>query len=86
LGVWERYGRGEMKTMKHICPNCEKTTDVQHIKTDEEITVKGERINVPVEYFKCMECGDEFDDPKSKHDPLALAYKEYRHRHATGSF
>ena len=60
--------------MQHICPNCEKITDVQHIKTDEEITVKGERINVPVEYYKCLECGDEFDDPKSKYDPLALAY------------
>ncbi|MFH1931122.1 MAG: type II TA system antitoxin MqsA family protein [Pseudomonadota bacterium] len=67
--------------MKQICPNCEKITDVQHIKTDEEITVKGERINVPVEYYKCLECGADFDDPKSKHDPLAIAYKEYRRRH-----
>ena len=67
--------------MKHICPNCEKITDVKHIKTDEEITVKGERINVPVEYYKCLECSAEFDDPKSKHDPLAIAYKEYRRRH-----
>ena len=64
--------------MKHICPNCEKIT--------EEITVKSERINVPVEYYKCLECGAEFDDPKSKHDPLALAYKEYHRRHTTTSF
>ncbi len=67
--------------MKHICPNCEKITDVEHIKTAEEITVKGERINVLVEYYKCLECGGEFDDPKSKHDSLAIAYKEYRRRH-----
>ena len=67
--------------MNQICPNCEKITDVQHTKTDEEITVKGERIIVPVEYYKCLECGADFDDPKSKHDPLAIAYKEYRRRH-----
>ncbi len=67
--------------MKHICPNCEKKTDVQHIKTTEDITVKGEKINVPVEYYKCLECGVEFDDPKTKHDPLAIAFKVYRRRH-----
>ena len=72
--------------MKQICPNCEKITDVQHIKTDEGITVKSERIKVPVEYFKCLECGADFDDPKSKHDPLAIAYKEYSLRHTTKSF
>jgi putative zinc finger/helix-turn-helix YgiT family protein len=67
--------------MKQICPNCEKITNIQHIKTDEEIIVKGERIKVPAEYYKCLECGDEFDDPQSNHDPLELAYKEYRRRH-----
>ena len=74
-----------MKIMITICPNCEKKTEVQYIKTTEEIVVKGEGIYVPVEYYRCTECGDEFDDPKSKHDPLALAYKEYGRRHATGS-
>ncbi len=74
----------KVKTMKHICPNCEKLTNIQYIKTAEEITVKGERINVPVEYYKCLECGSEFNDPKSNHDPLAIAYKEYRRRHANG--
>ncbi len=71
----------EVKNMKNICPNCEKKTELQHIKTTEDIIVKSEGINVPVEYYKCLECGAEFDDPKSKHDPLALAYKEYRRRH-----
>jgi len=71
--------------MKTICPNCEKKTAVQGIKTTEKIVVKGEGISVPVEYYKCLDCGGEFEDPKSKHDPLALAYSEYRRRHATGS-
>ena len=48
--------------------------------------MKGEGISVPVEYYRRIECGDEFEDPKSNYDPLALAFNEYRHRHATGSF
>jgi len=67
--------------MKHICPNCEEITNVEHIKSAEELTVKGERINVPAQYYRCLKCSAEFDDPDSKHDPLALAYKEYRRRH-----
>ena len=67
--------------MNKICPNCEKRTDIQHIRTNEEIKVKGEGINVPVEYYKCTECGAEFEDPNSLHDPLEFAYKEYRRRH-----
>ncbi|MCJ7776625.1 MAG: hypothetical protein MUP08_09595 [Desulfobulbaceae bacterium] len=78
--------RDIVKTTKKICPNCEKRTNVQYIKATEEITVKGEGISVPVEYYRCIECGDEFEDPKSNYDPLALAFKEYRRRHATGSF
>ena len=78
--------RDKVKTMKTICPNCEKMTEVQFIQAAEEIAVKGEGINVPVEYYRCTECGGEFEDPKSKHDPLALAYKEYRRRHTTTSF
>ncbi|MDA3834327.1 MAG: hypothetical protein PF495_13155, partial [Spirochaetales bacterium] len=76
---------GEVKIMITICPNCEKKTEVQYIKTTEEIVVKGEGIYVSVEYYRCTECGDEFDDPKSKHDPLVLVYKEYGRRHATGA-
>ena len=67
--------------IKDICPYCEKPTELEFIKTHEEITIRGEKILVPVEYLKCMECGNEFEDPQSKHDPLALAYKEYRRRH-----
>jgi len=81
----ERVGVREVKAMKHICPNCERWTEVQHIRTAEEITVKGEGIEVPVEYYRCKECDSEFEDPKSKHDPLALAFEEYRRRHAISS-
>ncbi len=51
------------------------------MEASEGVEVKGETIVVPVEYYKCLECGAEFEDPASSHDPLALAYKEYRRRH-----
>lgn len=67
--------------MKDICPSCEKITELQYLRKAEEITVKGEGITVSVEYYKCTECGAEFEDPKSKKDPLAIAYRKYRRRH-----
>ncbi len=66
---------------KNVCPYCEKQTDLEFIKGHELIIVRGEEITVPVEYFKCSQCGHDFEDPQSKHDPLTLAYEEYRRRH-----
>lgn len=67
--------------MKGLCPNCEKITDLKTFNTKEAFNVRGERIEVDVEYFKCMECEKEFEDPRSKSDPLEKAYTEYRNRH-----
>jgi putative zinc finger/helix-turn-helix YgiT family protein len=64
-----------------FCPRCEKTTEIEYIKTVEEIEVRGEPISVPAEFLKCLSCGEEFDDPNSKQDPLIEAYREYRRRH-----
>ena len=64
-----------------FCPNCEKITDIEHVKIVEDIEIRGERISVPAEFFKCLSCGEEFDDPKSKQDPLIEAYREYRRRY-----
>lgn len=64
--------------MKGVCPNCEKVTDLTDFKTKEAIKVRGEPIEVDVEYSKCMECGNEFEDPRSKNDPLEKAYRKYR--------
>lgn len=68
--------------MKGICPICEKETELEVINRNENIVVRGEEISVPVEYFKCSECGSEFNDPKSVHDPLELAYRIYRNHHS----
>lgn len=67
--------------MKGICPVCEKETELEFVNRTEDITVRGESIPVRAEYFKCKECGSEFEDPQSAYDPLEIAYREYRTRH-----
>ena len=66
--------------MKGICPNCEKERDLELVHTTEDVEVRGEHIEVDVEYYKCLSCGEEFEDPHSDDDPLDKAYKEYRRR------
>jgi len=67
--------------MKGICPNCEKERELELIHGFEDIQVRGEKITVEEEYFKCLSCGEEFEDPRSEDDPLDKAYREYRSRH-----
>lgn len=67
--------------MMGICPNCEKETDIKLVRKIEEIKVRGESIEVEMEFYKCSVCGEEFEDPHSDHDPLDKAYREYRRRH-----
>lgn len=67
--------------MKNICLNCEKETNTEFIKTTEPFNIRGEVIELEVEYLKCLECGNEFRPPKSKADPLDQAYREFRRRH-----
>lgn len=67
--------------MKGICPNCEKETNLELLHTPEVVEVRGEQIKVEMEYYKCLACSEEFEDPHSEADSLDKAYKEYRHRH-----
>jgi len=67
--------------MKGICPKCEKETDIELVRKIEEIKVRGESIEVETEFYKCLVCGEEFEDPRSDDDPLDKAYREYRRRH-----
>jgi putative zinc finger/helix-turn-helix YgiT family protein len=66
--------------MKGICPNCEKTRELEAVMADEEIKVRGETFTVRVSYLKCRTCGETFEDPTSPQDPLDKAYREYRQR------
>jgi len=67
-------------TMKDNCPNCEKATKLSLIKETENLEIRGETINVEVEYFKCAECGEKFENSRG-HDALDIAFREYRRRH-----
>lgn len=66
--------------MKGVCPNCEKETELERVHAREVVKVRGEPIEVEAEYFKCTECGAEFENTRGP-DSLALAYREYRRRH-----
>ena len=61
---------GEPWTVRGICPSCERETGLIFVEGREDIEVRGEAILVNVYYYKCGECGVEFDDPQSPHDPL----------------
>jgi len=66
--------------MKGICPICEKETELEVTSTSELLTVRGEEISVPVELFKCTDCGENFENPVAECGPVELAYREYRKR------
>lgn len=68
--------------MKGICPNCERQTELELNHTTEDVEVRGESIPIEVQYYKCLDCGEEFEDPDSHDDPLDKAYREYRKRHS----
>jgi putative zinc finger/helix-turn-helix YgiT family protein len=67
--------------MIEFCPNCEKEVEVEIIRETEPINVRGEEIEVGVEYYKCAKCNEEFEDLNSGHDSLDEAYRIYRERH-----
>jgi putative zinc finger/helix-turn-helix YgiT family protein len=64
--------------MKNICPICEKESEIEKVSMKEIITVRGEKVTVPVDLYKCHACGESFEDPKAEYGPVELAYREYR--------
>lgn len=66
--------------MKAICANCEKVTEVEVIRTEENVAVRGENVTVEAEYTRCTECGETAENTRG-YDALAVAYREYRKRH-----
>lgn len=69
------------KAARGLCSNCEEETDFELVSRREAIAVRKERLEVGVQYLKCVRCGDEVLDPTSRTDPFTLAYEEYRRRH-----
>ena len=70
----------EAKAMNAFCPNCEKETEQKLIDRIEEINIRGEMIPIHMQFYQCMECGEDFEIPRPDYDPLAEAYHEYRRR------
>jgi len=66
--------------MNGFCPDCEKESSLSLIQTTEDFNIRGEAIPVEVVYYKCQECGEEFDISKPDNDPYEVAYREYRRR------
>lgn len=66
--------------MNGFCPNCEKESPLLMVRKAEDFNVRGEIINVEVEFYQCQECGEEFEDSNSAIDPYEIAYREYRAR------
>ncbi|MDI6696621.1 MAG: DUF4065 domain-containing protein [Anaerolineales bacterium] len=66
--------------MNGFCPNCEKESSLLLVRKTEDFSVRGEIVNVEVEYYQCQECGEEFEDSRSAIDPYEIAYREYRAR------
>jgi len=63
--------------MIRICPYCEKETECRRIKARDTVTVRGETVEVDVEYFECRECRGQFENTRD-YDALDAAYREYR--------
>ena len=66
--------------MHRFCPICEKECLVELVQKTEEFDIQGEVILVEVEYYHCLECGEDFENTKSAIDPYEVAYREYRKR------
>jgi putative zinc finger/helix-turn-helix YgiT family protein len=67
---------------RELCTNCEKETEFERIVKAETFRVRGEAINVDVEYVRCEECGDVVLNPSVNADPFELAYSAFRQKHA----
>jgi len=59
------------------CFTCCGLTEHNFIKTSEWLFYKGRKIEVYVEYWKCIICGEEYEDPKSNYDCIKTLYDEY---------
>jgi putative zinc finger/helix-turn-helix YgiT family protein len=67
--------------MKGICPNCEAERELRQVDGAEDVSVRGERVRVPMHYLKCLTCQSEFNDPASSYDALNTAFREFRKAH-----
>ena len=75
-------GEGEMITIDRCPPFCIECRGLnfQFINDWESIDFDGENILVYVEYFTCLNCGEEVEASHPNYHPLEDAYREYKRR------
>lgn len=66
--------------MELSCPICN-SDKLELVKRKQQLSVRNEPIIVDMEYYKCLECGEEFLVPDLENDPLEMAYSLYRTKH-----
>lgn len=70
-----------MTQKKLICPECEDEKLVEASTSPVKVTIKGETFSVPIQLYRCLECGSQIEDPQNPQDELDLAYRQYRTQH-----
>ncbi|MFH2074933.1 MAG: type II TA system antitoxin MqsA family protein [Pseudomonadota bacterium] len=63
--------------MNSFCPNCEGEQPVRAVRKRELHRIRDLDIELDAEFYECLNCGVEFDDPRSD-DSAERAYREYR--------
>lgn len=66
--------------MNISCPICAQNTKIDQIKDVEEMEIRGEIIPVERIFYRCENCGEEFEVLNDNYDPYDSAYREYRRR------
>ena len=69
------------KVIKTYCPFCDKEHDLEVVKKEEEVNVKGELIKYKEENYYCSSCDVEFCNGEMEGNNLLRAKDEYRKKH-----
>lgn len=67
--------------MEKNCLICEAEGTIIRRKMEKDINVRGEKIHVEYDGFKCTACEEEFIESKPENDPFIIAYRRYREIH-----
>lgn len=65
---------------EEFCPNCEDYRETKVIEKDENYTVRGQDIVVPVMAQSCCTCGEQIGSDEEDQKVLDTVYAEYRKR------
>jgi putative zinc finger/helix-turn-helix YgiT family protein len=64
-------------TIRLPCSRCATTRDIEVVKREEKVTIKGKEITFLAHYSRCLTCGDEFEAPGQLDANLDAAREAY---------